>query len=83
MRPGIYRVTDVNGRVGRSALEGTMTVATRSGQRPEIRVDVLSSSMDLGDLLSLLSSKPGAPGTPGQTPEQRAQAAQIERNLQQ
>jgi uncharacterized protein involved in outer membrane biogenesis len=76
---GVYRVTDVKGRVGRSDLDGTMTVATPSGQRPEIRADVRSPSMDFRDIVSLLSSKSGPPGTPGQTPEQRAQAVQTER----
>jgi hypothetical protein len=76
---GVYRVTDVNGRIGRSALGGAMTVTTQPGQRPEIEADVLSSRMDLGDLASFLSSKSAPPGTPGQTPEQRAQAAPKER----
>jgi hypothetical protein len=79
---GVYRVTDVKGRIGRSDLDGTMTVATRPGQRPEIRADVLSPSVDLRDIVSLLSSKSGPPGTPGQTPEQRAQAAQIGRKAE-
>jgi hypothetical protein len=74
-----YQVTDAKGRLGRTELEGTMTVATRLGERPEITADILSSSVDLRDIVSLLGSKPGPPGTPGQTPKQRDQAAQSER----
>ncbi|MEA2738314.1 MAG: AsmA family protein, partial [Acetobacteraceae bacterium] len=76
---GIFHVTDAEGRLGRSELGGTMTVAPRSGQRPEITADILSSSVDLRDIVSLLSGRPGSPGTPGQTPEQRAQAARTEK----
>jgi AsmA family protein len=40
---------------------------------------LLSSSVELRDIVSLLSSKPGPPGTPGQTPKQQDEAAQSER----
>ncbi|HYZ21970.1 MAG TPA: AsmA family protein [Rhodopila sp.] len=73
-----YQLTGAKGRLGRSELEGTMTVATRSGQRPEITADVLSSSVDLRDIVSLLSGNPGPPRTPGQTSSQQDQAAQSE-----
>jgi AsmA family protein len=76
---GIYRAADVKGRLGWSSLEGTMTVATRHGQRPEITADILSPSLDLRDIVSLLSGKSGPSGTPGQTQEQRTQAAPTER----
>jgi hypothetical protein len=76
---GVYRVTDAKGRVGRSEMEGTMTVATRTGHRPKITTEIVSRSVDLGDIISLLSGKPGTPGTPGQTPQQQVQAAQTER----
>jgi AsmA family protein len=55
-----------------------MTVATQSGQRPEIAADILSSSLDLRDIVSLLSGNPGPAGTPGQTPSQQGQAVQSE-----
>src|SRR5262249_11927915 len=32
----VYRITKATGRIGRSELEGTMTVARPPGQRPEI-----------------------------------------------
>jgi uncharacterized protein involved in outer membrane biogenesis len=76
---GVYRAADVKGRFGRSTLEGTITVATRHAQRPEITADILSPNLDLPDIVSLLSSESGPPGTPGQTPEQRTQAAQTKK----
>ena len=78
--PGVYRVTDARGRVGRSDLEGTVTVTARPGQRPAITSNILSPSADLRDILSLLSGGPGSPGTPGQTPQQQAQAVRTETN---
>jgi AsmA family protein len=75
---GVYRVADAKGRVGRSEMEGTMTVATRLGQRPEISTELFSRSVNLGDIVSLLSGKPGTPGTPSQTPQQQVQATRTE-----
>jgi uncharacterized protein involved in outer membrane biogenesis len=76
---GTYRVTDAKGRVGRSEVEGTMTVATPPGRRTEITTELVSRSVDLGDITSLLSGKPGKPGTPGQTPQQQVQAERTQR----
>jgi AsmA family protein len=76
---GVYRITDAKGRLARSALEGTMTIETRPGQRPAIKAALQSRSVDLRDVVSLLSGGPGSPGTPGQTPQQQAQAARAER----
>jgi uncharacterized protein involved in outer membrane biogenesis len=75
---GVYQIEGAKGRLGRSEVEGTMTVATQLGQRPEITADILSSSVDLRDIVSLLSGTPGPPGTPGQTPRQQDQAVQSE-----
>jgi AsmA family protein len=75
---GLYRVSDVTGRVGRSDLEGTMTVAMRPGVRPEINADLHSRDVELRDIASLLGGDPGAPDTPGQTPQQTAQAVRIQ-----
>jgi AsmA family protein len=77
-RTGLYRVSDVTGRVGRSDLEGTMTVAMRPGVRPEINADLHSRDVELRDIASLLGGDPGAPDTPGQTPQQTAQAVRIQ-----
>lgn len=75
---GVYRVTDAAGRLGRSELEGAMTVATRAGRRPEITAQAHSRSADLRDITSVLGSNPGPAGTPGQTPQQRAEAARAQ-----
>ena len=75
---GRFRFTDVAGRVGRSDVAGTMTVAVRPGQRPEVTAELRSRAVDLRDIASLIGGGPGPPGTPGQTPEQRAQAARTE-----
>jgi hypothetical protein len=75
---GRFRFTDVAGRVGRSDVEGTMTVAVRPGQRPEITAELRSRSVDLRDIAGLLGGTPGPSGTPGQTPQQHAQATRTE-----
>jgi len=76
---GVYYITNVKGRLARSALAGTMTIEARQGQQPEIKADLQSRSVDLRDIVSLLNGGPGSPGTPGQTPQQQAQAARTER----
>ena len=73
-----FRFTDVAGRVGRSDLEGTMTVALRPGQRPEVTAELRSSAVDLRDIAGLIGGGPGPSGTPGQTSRQHAQAARTE-----
>ena len=75
---GRFRFTDVAGRVGRSDLEGTMTVALRPGQRPEVTAELRSRAVDLRDIAGLIGGGPGPSGTPGQTPRQHAQAARTE-----
>ena len=75
---GRFRFTDVAGRVGRSDLEGTMTVALRPGQRPEITAELRSHAVDLRDIAGLLGGTPGPSGTPGHTPRQHAQATRTE-----
>ena len=72
---GVYQVTKATGRLGRSELEGTMTIATPPGQRPEMTANILSRSVDLRDIASLLGSQPGPPATPGQTAQQQVEAA--------
>ena len=75
---GRFRFTDVAGRVGRSDVEGTMTVALRPGRRPEVTAELRSRAVDLRDIAGLLGGEPGPPGTPGQTPRQRDRAARSE-----
>jgi len=73
---GRFEFTGVAGRVGRSDLEGRMTVA-RGPDRPRIAADVRSRSVDLRDIAGLLGGEPGPPGTPGQTPQQQERAAEL------
>jgi uncharacterized protein involved in outer membrane biogenesis len=73
-----FRFTDLAGRVGRSDVEGTMTVALRPGQRAEVTAELRSRAVDLRDVASLIGRRPGPSGTPGQTPQQHAQATRTE-----
>ena len=75
---GRFRFTDVAGRVGRSDVEGTMTVALRPDRRPEITAELRSRAVDLRDIAGLLGGTPGPSGTPGQTPRQHALATRTE-----
>jgi AsmA family protein len=75
---GVYRITEAAGRIGRSDLEGTMTIAAPPGQRPQIAAELHSHGVDLRDVGNLVAGGPGPPGTPGQTPEQNVQARRIE-----
>jgi uncharacterized protein involved in outer membrane biogenesis len=75
---GRFRFTGVAGRVGRSDLEGTMTVALRPDRRPEVTAELRSRAVDLRDIAGLLGGTPGPSGTPGQTPRQHAQATRTE-----
>ncbi len=75
---GRFRFTEVAGRVGRSDVEGTMTVAVRPERRPEVTAELRSRAVDLRDIAGLLGGTPGPPGTPGQTPQQHAQATRRE-----
>ena len=75
-REGRFRFTDVAGRVGRSDVEGRITVTQGPGQ-PELMAELRSRSVDLRDIAGLLGGEPGPPGTPGQTPEQQERATQV------
>jgi uncharacterized protein involved in outer membrane biogenesis len=77
-KEGRFRFSDVAGRVGRSDVEGTLTV-TRGRERPELTAELRSRSVDLRDIAGLLGGGPGPPGTPGQTPRQQERAAQTQR----
>jgi AsmA family protein len=73
---GRFHFTGVAGRVGRSDVEGTLTVIQRP-ERPELTAELRSRSVDLHDIAGLLGGEPGPPGTPGQTPQQQKRAAQV------
>ncbi|MBL6459216.1 AsmA family protein [Belnapia sp. T6] len=75
---GRFHFTDIAGRIGRSDVEGTLTV-TRGPERPHLTAELHSRSVDLRDIAGLLGGGPGPPGTPGQTPQQQAEAAHTQR----
>ena len=68
---GRFRFTDIAGRVGRSDVEGTLTV-TRGPKRPQLTAELRSRSVDLRDIAGLLGGGPGPPGTPGHVVEAEA-----------
>ena len=70
---GRFRFAGVAGRVGRSDVEGTLTVAPGPA-RPRLTAELRSRGVDLRDIAGLLGGGPGPPGTPGQTPEQQERA---------
>lgn len=74
---GRFRFNDVAGRVGRSDVEGMLTVI-QGPVRPELTAELHSRSVDLRDIAGLLGGGPGPPGTPGQTPQQQEHAAQAQ-----
>ena len=75
---GRFHFTDIAGRIGRSDVEGTLTV-TQGPKRPQITAELRSRAVDLRDIAGLLGGGPGPPGTPGQTPQQQERAAQTHR----
>ena len=75
---GRFRFTGMAGRVGRSDVEGTLTV-TQGPKRPQLTAELRSRSVDLRDIAGLLGGGPGPPGTPGQTLQQQERAAQAHR----
>lgn len=76
---GRVRFREAEGRLGRTDLAGTLTIAT-GGDRPDITAEVQSRRVDLADLAGFLGGTPGRTSTPGQTPEQRAALARAAAN---
>lgn len=75
------RFRDIQGRLGRSDIAGTITVlptGVRGNDRPDVTAELRSRSVDLNDLAGFIGSQPTRPNTPGQTPQQRAAAARAE-----
>jgi AsmA family protein len=66
------RFQHIDGRVGRSDVEGEIGVDPSSG-RPQVTADLASRRVDLSDLGGFIGGAPGSAGTPGLTREQRAQ----------
>jgi uncharacterized protein involved in outer membrane biogenesis len=78
---GRFHFSDVAGRVGRSDVEGSVTV-TPGPERPRVRAELHSRSVDLRDIAGLIGGEPGPPGTPGQTPQQQERAVELRRKAQ-
>ena len=71
------RLLDASGTVGRSDVEGSITVSV-AGSRPDVTVDVHSRSVDLADLGAFIGGQPGRADTPGLTADQRRAIARRE-----
>jgi uncharacterized protein involved in outer membrane biogenesis len=74
---GRYHVSEVAGRLGRTDITGSLTVAT-DGARPVITTELQSRELEPADMVSFLGGQPAAPGTPGQTTLQQDQALRME-----
>ncbi|UFN51193.1 AsmA family protein [Roseomonas sp. OT10] len=74
---GRVRFRDFGGRMGRSDLNGTITVTTGAG-KPDVTADLRSRRVDLADLGGFIGEEPGRVSTPGQTPQQRREVARAE-----
>jgi AsmA family protein len=71
------RLTNIEGRVGKSDLEGSIAVDPGS-ERPQVKADLHSRQVDLADLGGVIGTTPGRISTPGQTPQQRAELKKTE-----
>jgi uncharacterized protein involved in outer membrane biogenesis len=60
---GRFRFTGIAGQVGNSDLEGAITVAP-GAQRPEVRAELRSRSVDLADLAGFIGGEPGRQARP-------------------
>jgi uncharacterized protein involved in outer membrane biogenesis len=73
-----FRLSDIDGRLGSSDLEGTITESTPTdGSRRLVTADLRSRRVDLTDLAGFLGATPGKTTTPGQdaaTREKQARA---------
>ena len=66
-----FRLTDLEGRVGSSDLEGSITEDPQAGGKPDVTMDLSSRRVDLTDLGGLIGTTPGKKTTPGETPAQK------------
>ncbi|SDB47088.1 AsmA family protein [Belnapia rosea] len=74
---GAFRFSDVEGRLGRSDLNGRFSI-TPGDERPVLDADVFSRRVDLADLGGFVGTTPGRVGTPGQTAAQRQALSRAE-----
>ena len=66
-----FRLTDLEGRVGSSDLEGSITEDPQASGKPDVTMDLSSRRVDLTDLGGLIGTTPGKKTTPGETPAQK------------
>ena len=74
---GRVRFSGMRGQVGRSDIEGEISVAP-GAERPLVTATLTSHRLDLADLGGFIGSQPGRRDTPGQTPAQREALARAE-----
>ena len=70
-----FRLTNLEGRVGSSDLEGTITEDPGASGKPDVTMDLTSRRVDLTDLGGLIGTTPGKKTTPGETPAQKRELA--------
>jgi uncharacterized protein involved in outer membrane biogenesis len=67
----VWRIEDLGGRVGDSDLAGALTVTT-GRERPFLKADLRSQSLDFDDLAAVFGGAPKAGGGETASPQQRA-----------
>ena len=73
----VYRIRQMNGRVGDSDLSGSLTVTT-GRERPHLRGDLISRSLDFDDLAAIFGGSPDPSETASS--EQKAVAGRLRAN---
>src|SRR5690606_31099170 len=67
----VWRIQDLGGRVGDSDLAGALSVTT-GRERPFLKADLRSQSLDFDDLAAVFGGAPKAGGGETASPQQRA-----------
>jgi hypothetical protein len=78
---GLFRFTDMHGKVGSSDLNGDLEVDPH-GARKVLSGTLMSHLVDMDDLAGFIGSQPGRVSTPGQTAQQVAEVKAAEANPQ-
>ena len=69
------RLTNLEGRVGSSDLEGSVTEDPGEGGKPDVIMDLSSRRVDLTDLGGFIGAPAGKASTPGETPAEKRELA--------